>query len=147
MTSSATIFQPAEAVRRRTGARASAGCLLAVYLVYACSQLGFSAERFSAGLEHGQRFLARMFPPNFSRWQLIASGIVESLQIAVIATFFGILLSLPIGLMAARNLIAALDQLADARLHRIMPVFSSDHRRYPFCQGDRLRCPGRRHGA
>jgi phosphonate transport system permease protein len=79
-------------------------CLLAVYLVYACSQLGFSAERFSAGLEHGQRFLARMFPPNFGRWQLIASGIAESLQIAVIATFVGILLSLPIGLMAARNL-------------------------------------------
>ena len=79
-------------------------CLLAVYLVYACSQLGFSAERFSAGLEHGQRFVARMFPPNFGRWQLIASGIAESLQIAVIATFAGVLLSLPIGLMAARNL-------------------------------------------
>jgi phosphonate transport system permease protein len=46
-------------------------CLLAVYLVYACSQLGFSAERFSAGIEHGQRFVARMFPPNFGRWQLI----------------------------------------------------------------------------
>jgi phosphonate transport system permease protein len=79
-------------------------CLLVVYLVYACSQLGFSAERFSAGLEHGQRFLARMFPPNFGRWQLIASGITESLQIAVIATFAGILISLPVGLMAARNM-------------------------------------------
>src|SRR5580698_5987636 len=79
-------------------------CLLAVYLVYACAQLGFSAERFSAGLEHGQRFLARMFPPNFARWQLIASGIAESLQIAVIATFVGIVVSLPIGLMASRNL-------------------------------------------
>src|SRR5471030_1417532 len=79
-------------------------CLLALYLIYACSQLGFSAGRFSAGLEHGQRFLARMFPPNFARWQLIASGIAESLQIAVIATFGGILLSLPVGLMASRNL-------------------------------------------
>src|ERR1700712_2333297 len=88
------------------GARAG-WCLLAVYLVYACSQLGFSAERFSAGLEHGQRFLARMFPPNFGRWQLIASGLAESLQIAVIATFVGILVSLPIGLMAARNLMPA----------------------------------------
>jgi phosphonate transport system permease protein len=29
---------------------------------------------------------------------------VESLQIAVLATFFGILLSLPLGLAAARNL-------------------------------------------
>jgi phosphonate transport system permease protein len=82
-------------------------CLFAVYLVYACSQLGFSAERFSAGLEHGQRFVARMFPPNFGRWQLIASGIAESLQIAVIATFVGVFLSLPVGLMAARNLMPA----------------------------------------
>jgi phosphonate transport system permease protein len=78
--------------------------LLVVYIIYAGSQLGFSAERLSAGLEHGHRFPARMFPPNFSRWQLIASGILESLQIAVIATFFGILLSLPVGLLAARNL-------------------------------------------
>jgi phosphonate transport system permease protein len=82
-------------------------CLLAVYLVYACSQLGFSAERFSAGIEHGQRFVARMFPPNFGRWQLIVSGVTESLQIAVIATFVGILISLPIGLMASRNLTPA----------------------------------------
>lgn len=78
--------------------------LLALYVVYAGSQLGFSAERFSSGLEHGHRFLARMFPPNFSRWELIASGIIESMQIAVISTFFGILLSLPIGLLAARNM-------------------------------------------
>src|SRR6201995_5605337 len=81
--------------------------LLLLYVVYAGSQLGFSAERFSAGLEHGHRFLVRMFPPNFGRWELIANGIAESIQIAVIATFFGILLSLPVGLLAARNLTPA----------------------------------------
>lgn len=78
--------------------------LLLAYVIYAGAQLGFNAERFSAGLERGHHFLARMFPPNFSRGSLILSGILESLQIAVIATFFGILLSLPVGLMAARNL-------------------------------------------
>lgn len=78
--------------------------LLVLYIIYAGTQLGFSAERFLAGLERGHRFLVRMFPPNFSRWELIASGILESLQIAIIATFFGILLSLPVGLLAARNL-------------------------------------------
>lgn len=80
---------------------------LVVYVIYAGSQLGFSAERFSTGLEHGHRFLVRMFPPNFGRWELIYDGILESLQIAVIATFFGILISLPVGLMAARNLMPA----------------------------------------
>jgi len=78
--------------------------LLALYVVYACVQMGVSLERLQVGLEHGQRFLARMFPPNFGRWELIVSGIVESLQIAVIATFFGIVLALPTGFLAARNL-------------------------------------------
>jgi phosphonate transport system permease protein len=96
-------LKPHHAFAPNWGARL-AWLLLAFYVVYAGSQLGFNAERFSSGLEHGQRFLARMFPPNFSRWQLIASGIAESIQIAVIATFFGILLSLPVGFLAARNL-------------------------------------------
>jgi phosphonate transport system permease protein len=81
--------------------------VLVLYVIYAGTQLGFNTERFSAGLEHGHRFLARMFPPNFERWQLILSGIGESLQIAIIATFFGVLISLPIGLMASRNLMPA----------------------------------------
>ena len=81
--------------------------ILALYILYAGSQLGFSGERFSAGLEHGARFVARMFPPNFQRWELILSGILQSLQIAIIATFFGVLLALPIGFLAARNLMPA----------------------------------------
>jgi phosphonate transport system permease protein len=48
-----------------------------------------------------------MFPPNFSRWELIQSGIVESVQIAVIATVVGIVIALPIGFLAARNLMPA----------------------------------------
>ncbi|MGU3665081.1 phosphonate ABC transporter, permease protein PhnE [Methylobacterium sp. A49B] len=78
--------------------------LLTVYAIYAATQLGFVPERFASGLAHGQQFLARMFPPNFSRWELIQSGIVESLQIAVIATVIGIAVALPIGFLAARNL-------------------------------------------
>ena len=78
--------------------------LLAVYCVYAAGQLGFSGQRFLQGLEQGAKFIARMFPPNYTRWELLLSGILESLQIAVIATFFGVLLSLPVGLLAARNL-------------------------------------------
>lgn len=85
------------------GARV-AWLLLGLYVLYAGAQLGFSAERFATGLEHGHRFLARMFPPNLSRWPLILAGITESLQIAVISTFFGIAISLPVGVMAARNL-------------------------------------------
>jgi phosphonate transport system permease protein len=81
--------------------------VLAGYVVYAGAQLGFSYERFIVGMDQGARFIARMFPPNFGRWELLASGIIESMQIAVISTIVGIFLSLPIGLLAARNLMPA----------------------------------------
>jgi phosphonate transport system permease protein len=46
----------------------------------------------------------RYIPPNFTRWQLLLEGMLESLQIAFIASAVGIALSLPISLLAARNL-------------------------------------------
>jgi len=87
---------------------ARAGWLaLLLYLAYAVSSLDFSAARFTAGLEHGARFIHRMFPPNFSRWDLLVKGLVESLQMAVLASFLGVVISLPLGLAAARNLMPA----------------------------------------
>lgn len=75
-----------------------------LYVVYAASLLDFTWARFTVGIERGGDFLARMVPPDFSRWNLLAEGLVESLQIAIIASVVGVALSLPIGLMAARNL-------------------------------------------
>jgi phosphonate transport system permease protein len=80
---------------------------LVVYVIYAGSLLDFTWERFVVGIGRGGEFLARMVPPDFSRWTLLTEGLVESLQIAIIASVFGILLSLPIGLLAARNLMPA----------------------------------------
>jgi phosphonate transport system permease protein len=79
----------------------------AVYVIYAARQLDFTWARFVVGIDRGGAFLGRMFPPEFTRWQLMVEGLVESLQIAVIASAAGILLSLPIGLLAARNLMPA----------------------------------------
>ncbi len=84
---------------------ARAGAVLAlVYVVYASAQLGISGERLTRGFGEAANFLARTFPPNFTRWELLLEGMLESLQIAVLSTALGILLSLPLGLMAARNL-------------------------------------------
>jgi len=79
---------------------------LALYAVYASSLMELTWPRFLKGLENGAKFLDRMFPPNFEadKLELIRDGMLESLQIAVLATFFGVLLSLPMGLAAARNL-------------------------------------------
>jgi len=80
--------------------------VLAVYIAYASTILDITWARFAGGLEHGSRFISRMFPPNVApdKLQLLYSGMIESMQIAIIATVVGVLLSLPLGLAAARNL-------------------------------------------
>ena len=78
--------------------------LVAAYAIYALGQLDFSHERFVRGLDNGARFLARMFPPSYKNWDQLLTGFVESMEIAVLATFFGVLLSLPIAVLGARNL-------------------------------------------
>ena len=78
-----------------------------LYLLYAASHLEFTPARFAAGLEHGAKFLSRLFPPDFHRWQLLLKGMVESLQIAVLASALGVLISAPLALLAARNLMPA----------------------------------------
>lgn len=80
--------------------------LFLVYVAYAAQILDIRWERFVLGLDNGARFLGRMFPPNMARdkMDLLLSGMLESLQIAIIATAAGVLLALPLGLFAARNL-------------------------------------------
>ncbi|WP_233256230.1 phosphonate ABC transporter, permease protein PhnE [Falsiroseomonas bella] len=77
---------------------------LALYSLYAMAQLDITWDRLLIGFGEAGRFLARMWPPNFERWELLIEGLLESIQIAVLASALGILLSLPLGLMAARNL-------------------------------------------
>ncbi len=82
---------------------------LIIYSVYAVSILDVTWERFVAGLDSGVRFVGRMLPPDTetSKLKLLAKGLYESIEIAVIASALGIMLSLPIGLFAARNLMPA----------------------------------------
>ena len=84
-----------------------AGVLLAAYVIYAGAQMEISWERVEIGLSNAAHFFSRLFPPNFTRWELLVKGLLESLQIAVLASTLGILLALPIGLAAARNLMPA----------------------------------------
>ncbi len=85
--------------------RVRAGWLaLAAYIVYATSLLEFTYARFMVGLGNGARFIARMLPPNFERWETLLKGLTESVEIAILASALGIVISLPIGLLAARNL-------------------------------------------
>jgi phosphonate transport system permease protein len=82
---------------------------LGIYLVYAASILDVSWPRFLHGIDEGGRFLGRMFPPNVAadKLALLETGMIESLQIAILATAFGVGFSLALGIAAARNLSVA----------------------------------------
>jgi len=78
--------------------------VLLIYLLYSFNSMGLTWERFSHGLDIADKLMDRAFPPNFGRWELLLSGLAESLEIAVIASVVGIFLSLFFGLFAARNM-------------------------------------------
>jgi len=86
---------PADPFRRGPWARVAA-LLLVVYIVYACAQLEISWERVETGAVNASRFFSRLFPPDFTRWELLLKGLAESLQIAVLASPIGIAVALPI---------------------------------------------------
>src|SRR5215467_12059944 len=92
-----------EAFQRRTWPRFAAFAVL-IYVVYARAQLEISWPRVETGIENASRFFGRLFPPNFTRRELLAKGLVESLQIAILASTLGIVVALLVGLAGARNL-------------------------------------------
>jgi phosphonate transport system permease protein len=91
---------------RSLGSRLATLALIA-YVIYAATQMDLSLTRAQEGMGHAARFFSRLFPPNFERHELLVKGMLESLQIAVLATVVGIVLAVPIGLLAARNLMPA----------------------------------------
>lgn len=79
--------------------------LAAVYLIFAIGGLEVNWTRVSEGLERGWRFVEGFLSPDFSsRWTDISIGLVESLTMTLTSTIVGILISVPIGIGAARNL-------------------------------------------
>jgi phosphonate transport system permease protein len=76
-----------------------------IYVVVAVGAIDVNWARLSEGIGRGARLLSGFLQPNFtSRWGDIAQGMQESLTMTVTSTAVGILLSIPVGVGAARNL-------------------------------------------
>ena len=89
----------------RTRARQNLAIVAAIaYCVWAVAGLNIDTNRALAGFGRAWDLLARMFPPDFGRHQLLVKGMVESLQMAFAATLAGLILSIPLGIAAASNL-------------------------------------------
>lgn len=75
----------------------------AAYVVYAAGDVNLDVERFIQGIPRGVDMVRRMVPPDYSRWELLFDGMLESLQMAIFSTAVGVLLSVPIAIGGARN--------------------------------------------
>lgn len=76
-----------------------------IYLVLAIGSVEVNWLRVYEGLDRGWRFIQGFLIPDFtSRWRDISVGLVESLTMTVTSTVVGIIISVPIGIGAARNL-------------------------------------------
>ncbi|MCK0162742.1 phosphonate ABC transporter, permease protein PhnE [Marinobacter sp. S6332] len=79
-----------------------------VYLILAINSVEVDWFRVYEGLERGWRFIQGFLTPDFSsRWQDIQIGLIESLTMTLTSTVAGVLVSVPIGIGAARNLAPA----------------------------------------
>ena len=90
------------AKRRALWAAASA------YAVLAALTVDVDAARMAEGLARAGDFFGGWLRPDFvTRWTDIRAGLLESLAMTVTATAVGVLLAIPLGLGAARNLVPA----------------------------------------
>jgi phosphonate transport system permease protein len=80
---------------------------IVAYLVWGIGDLEFDLERIARGLPKAADMLGQMVPPDFTRWPLLLDGLIESLQMAIVATAAGAVVSIPIGLGAAANIAPA----------------------------------------
>ncbi len=77
---------------------------LVIYLALAISTVEVNWLRVYEGLDRGWRFVQGFLAPDFvSRWKDISQGLAESLSMTVTSTVVGVLLAVPVGIGAARN--------------------------------------------
>lgn len=79
--------------------------LVLAYVIWAVATLDIDWGRAARGLPRAGDMFVRMVPPDFSRWGLLARGLLESVQMALAASFFGMILAVPLGVCGASNLV------------------------------------------
>ncbi|TVP74056.1 MAG: phosphonate ABC transporter, permease protein PhnE [Rhodobacteraceae bacterium] len=96
--------KPPQMIQSR-GLRIALAVGAVAYLVLAIGSVEVNWTRVIAGIERAQRFVAGFLQPDFNtRWRDISNGLMESLTMTFTSTVVGVLISIPIGVGAARNL-------------------------------------------
>ncbi|MBF0672690.1 MAG: phosphonate ABC transporter, permease protein PhnE [Salinibacterium sp.] len=80
------------------------GVLAVVFLLWSFQGVGFNFAKLGEGTVNMGAFLARLFPPDFSKLGLIVELLIETVQMAIVGTVLGSVLSLFIAFAAASTL-------------------------------------------
>jgi phosphonate transport system permease protein len=75
------------------------------FLAWNVVSLHLDAARVARGLSRFGAVVARAFPPDFDRLGLLVSGVWESVEMATLSTLFGVVLGIPVAVLAARNVV------------------------------------------
>lgn len=78
--------------------------ILSVAVIWSLIGADVSVDRFVTGIPRMGNFLSRLWPPDFDKIGLIIRLLVETLQMAIIGTLIGALLSLVLSFAAASNI-------------------------------------------
>lgn len=77
----------------------------AAFLLWNAVSLEINPDRIARGLGRLGEVAGRAFPPDFARTGLLVSGVLESVEIATLSTLFGVLLGIPVAVLAARTVV------------------------------------------
>lgn len=77
--------------------------IFAAFFLQGMAGAGISLDRMISGSANLGSFFASSLPPSTARLDVIAISMLETLNMAIVGVTFGVLLSLPIALLCARN--------------------------------------------
>ncbi|HBX38846.1 MAG TPA: phosphonate ABC transporter, permease protein PhnE [Pseudohongiella sp.] len=101
------VWSPLPLIRRRW-LRVSLNLGVLAYVIAAWLSVDVNWDRVAQGMDRGVEFIASFMSPDFvSRSGEIFVGLQESLTMTFTATIIGVLLAVPVGLGAARNIAPA----------------------------------------
>lgn len=81
-----------------------AGAVALAVVVHAFSAVGISPARLMEGIPSIGRILGQMTPPDLTRLPQIGTALLETFQMALVGTTIGVVLSLPMAILATRTL-------------------------------------------
>ena len=95
--------------------------LFVAFIIWSFEGAGWSFSKLAAGIPAVADFLSRAWPPDFGRMDRIGLSILETFQMALVGTTVGVLLSIPFGILSARNLAA--NRIVNALSQGVVALF------------------------